>query len=233
MLAKEASIVDAASGGRLTLGVGIGGEFPGEWDALDVPVKQRGARMDESLALMKRLWTEADVTHDGRFFSCEGLTFYPSPAQEGGPPLWVGGRTEPAMKRAVEVGSGWLPYLYRPSTYARSVETINNMMADAGRTTKGFGWSLHLMTAIGETREEALDLAESGLRAGYNYDGDYRELAERYCLIGTPDECVEQLKAFGEAGAEDILLSWLAPAERQTEQIETTGREILPKLKSA
>ncbi len=233
MLAKEASIVDAASGGRLTLGVGIGGEFPGEWDALDVPVKQRGARMDESLILMKRLWTEVDVTHTGRFFSCEGLTFYPSPVQEGGPPIWVGGRTEPAMKRAVDKGSGWIPYLYRPSTYARSVETINNMMADAGRTTEGFGWSLHLMTAIGETREEALELATDGLRAGYNYDGDYRELAERYCLIGTPDECVEQLKAFGEAGAEDILLSWLAPAERQTEQIEVTGREILPKLKNA
>jgi alkanesulfonate monooxygenase SsuD/methylene tetrahydromethanopterin reductase-like flavin-dependent oxidoreductase (luciferase family) len=137
------------------------------------------------------------------------------------------------MKRAVDKGSGWIPYLYRPSTYARSVETINNMMADAGRTTEGFGWSLHLMTAIGETREEALELATDGLRAGYNYDGDYRELAERYCLIGTPDECVEQLKAFGEAGAEDILLSWLAPAERQTEQIEVTGREILPKLKNA
>jgi len=232
MLAKEASIVDAASAGRLTLGVGIGGEFPGEWDALGGPVKQRGARMDESLTLMKRLWTESDVTHDGRFFSCEGLTFYPSPAQAGGPPLWVGGRSEPAMRRAVDKGSGWLPYLYRPSTYARSVETIGNLLADAGRTSDGFGWSLHLMAAIGDSREEALELATNGLRAGYNYDGDYQDLAERYCLLGTPDECVEQLKAYGDSGAEDILLSWLAPADRLTEQIEVTGREILPKLRN-
>ncbi len=56
------------------------------------------------------------------------------------------------------------------------------------------------------------------------------ELAERYCLLGTPDECVEQLKAFEEAGAQDILLSWLAPADRISGQIEVAGREILPRL---
>lgn len=230
MLAKEATIVDAASGGRLTLGVGVGGEFPGEWDALDIPIKERGARTNESIELMKRLWSEEDVTHDGRFFSCRGITLYPSSPQAGGPPLWVGGRAEPGMKRAAKYGDGWLPYLFRPSHYARSVETLGNMLVEAGRNTDGFGWGLHLMTALGETREEAVATATAGLEAGYNYDGDYSELAERYCLLGTPDECVEQLKAFEEAGARDILLSWLAPASRISEQIEVAGREILPCL---
>ena len=83
---------------------------------------------------------------------------------------------------------------------------------------------------MGESREEAVATATAGLEAGYNYDGDYSELAERYCLLGTPDECVEQLKAFEEAGAQDILLSWLAPGERISEQIEVAGREVLPRL---
>ncbi len=230
MLAKEATIVDAASGGRLTFGIGVGGEFPSEWDALDVPTKERGARTDESLELMKRLWSEKDVTHEGRFFSCNGITLYTSSPQAGGPPLWGGGRAEVGMRRAVKYGDGWLPYLFRPSNYTRSYETVGNMLVEAGRDPETFGWGLHLMTALGESREEALATATAGLEAGYNYDGDYSELAERYCLLGTPDECVDQLIAFREAGAQDILLSWLAPANRISEQIEVAGREILPRL---
>ncbi len=134
------------------------------------------------------------------------------------------------MKRAVKYGDGWLPYLFRPSHNSRSRETLSNMLSEAGRSADGFGWGLHLMTALGETREEAVATAAAGLEAGYNYDGDYSELAERYCLLGTPDECIEQLKAFEEAGAEDILLSWLAPAGQISDQISAVGSEVLPRL---
>lgn len=231
MLAKEASVVDVASGGRLTLGIGVGGEFPTEFDALEVPLKERGARTDESLQIMKRLWSEQDVTHAGRFFSFQGLTLYPPAAQRDGPPIWVGGRTEPAMRRAVKYGDGWLPYLYRPSHYARSVETVGGMLADAGRSADDFGWGLHLMTVLGDSHDEARETAAAGLRAGYLYEGDYDRLAERYCLLGTPDECAQLLIEFHEAGARDILLSWLAPAERIAEQIRLVGEEVIPKLR--
>lgn len=233
MLAKEAAVVDAASGGRLTLGVGVGGEFQTEFDALGVPTRQRGARTDETLEIVRRLWREQDVAHSGRFFSFEGLTIDPQPLQEGGPPVWVGGRSEPAMQRAVTYGDGWLPYLYRPSHYERSVQTVGNMLAEDGREAGGFGWGLHLMTALGDTRDEARATAAAGLRAGYLYEGDYERLADRYCLLGTPQECVEQLREFSAAGARDILLSWLAPADRIAAQIEAVGREVIPRLQAA
>ena len=144
--------------------------------------------------------------------------------------MWVGGRAEPAMRRAVRYGNGWLPYLFRPSHYARSYETVGNLLVDSDRNTENFGWGLHLMTAIEDTREKSVEMAAAGLRAGYRYDGDYEALAERYCLLGPADEAAQTLREFEKAGAEDILLSWIAPAERLTEQITVAGTEILPLL---
>ena len=88
------------------------------------------------------------------------------------------------------------------------------------------------MTALGDTRDEARATAAAGLRAGYLYEGDYERLADRYCLLGTPQECVEQLREFYAAGARDILLSWLAPADRIASQIEAVGREVIPALRA-
>jgi probable F420-dependent oxidoreductase len=232
MLAKEASVVDQASGGRLTLGVGVGGEFPGEFRALGVPTGERGARTDEAIRILRKLWAGGTASHRGKHFAFDNVTLVPAPAQPGGPKVWIGGRTDAALRRAARLGDGWLPYLYRPSQYARSLESLAGLLAKRGRSVETFGRGLHLMTAVASTREESVRLAAAELRAGYRYDGSYDELAERYVLLGPPDSAAARLEEYEAAGAQDILLSWMVPAHLIDEQIAVVGRDVMPRIQS-
>jgi probable F420-dependent oxidoreductase len=232
MLAKEASVVDQASGGRLTLGLGVGGEFPGEFRALGVPTGERGARTDETIRILRKLWAGGAASHRGKHFAFDDVSLVPAPAQPGGPKVWIGGRTDAAMRRAARLGDGWLPYLFRPSQYARSVETLGGLLARRGRSIDGFGMGLHLMTAVASNREESVRLAAAELRAGYRYDGSYEELAERYVLLGPPEAAAARLKEFESAGAREILLSWMVPARLIEEQIAVVGRDVIPRIQS-
>ncbi|MBI4219809.1 MAG: LLM class flavin-dependent oxidoreductase [Chloroflexi bacterium] len=233
MLAKESSVVDLASGGRLILGLGVGGEFPGEFRALGVPLNERGARTDETIGILRRLWTGERITHTGRHFSFREVDINPRPLQLGGPPIWIGGRSDAALERAAESGDGWLPYLFRPSHYARGAQSLRGMLSKHGKDPEKFGWGLHLMTAVGRTREESVSLAAASLRAGYKYDGSYEELAERYVLLGPPEDAVARLKEFHDAGVRHALLSWMVPSDRIDEQIAVVGEKVIPSLKWA
>ncbi|MBI4305485.1 MAG: LLM class flavin-dependent oxidoreductase [Chloroflexi bacterium] len=232
MLAKEASVVDLASGGRLILGLGVGGEFPGEFRALGIPVHERGARTDEAIAILRKLWTGERVTHAGKHFAFDAVDINPRPAQPGGPPIWIGGRTDAALERAAKSGDGWLPYLFRPSHYARGAQTLRDLLTKQGKSVDEFGWGLHLMTAVRRTREESVQLAAASLEAGYKYDGSYRELAERYVLLGPPEEAVARLEEFHDAGVRQVLLSWMVPAERIDEQIQVVGEHVIPGIRA-
>ena len=125
LLAKQVTALDVVSGGRFSLGVGVGGEFAKEFEACGVPVKERGARTNEALEVMKRLWTEDEVTFDGRFTKLSGVTLDPKPVQRPHPPIWISGRSDAAMKRCAKYGTGWLPYMYTPEKLAASLQTIH------------------------------------------------------------------------------------------------------------
>src|SRR3990172_9525478 len=100
LAAKEIASVDIISGGRLIVGVGVGGEYPKEFEAVGVPVKERGARTDEAIHVLKLLFTQDNVTFHGRFTNLEGVTLQPKPPQAGGPPVWGAGRSGGAVRRA-------------------------------------------------------------------------------------------------------------------------------------
>ena len=123
ILAKQVTTLDRLSRGRFNLGVGVGGEYPKEFEACGVPVNERGARTDESLEVMGRLWTEDDVHFDGRFTKLSGVTLKPKPIQKP-PPIWVSGRSKGAMRRTARFAKGWIPYMYTPEMLAESVESI-------------------------------------------------------------------------------------------------------------
>ena len=123
IVAKQVADLDRATGGRLILGVGIGGEYPAEFRACHVPITERGRRTDEAIGLLRTLWTAQPITHDGRFYAMEDVRVHPAPAQPGGPPIVVAGRKEPAMRRAALLGDGWMPYLYSPRRYAANEVT--------------------------------------------------------------------------------------------------------------
>lgn len=140
LVAKQAAEVDALSGGRLRLGVGVGA-VARETAALGVDFHTRGQRMDEQLALLRRLWTEEAVTFEGRWHHIPdgGGLMGPRPVQRP-IPIWIGGRSEAAMQRAARLADGWMPLLPAPDEQARArVDAFRASTAAAGRLPSEVG----------------------------------------------------------------------------------------------
>ncbi len=108
VVAKEFASLDHVSGGRVILGVGVGGESAKDFEAVGVDPRERGARTDEAMRALRELF-RGRASFSGRFFSFEDVEIEPGPAQPGGPPLWVGGRSPAAIRRAASLGDGWIP----------------------------------------------------------------------------------------------------------------------------
>lgn len=232
VLAKIATSLDVASGGRLTLGVGIGGEFPVEFEAAGLNVKHRGRMTNESLEIMRRLWSGESVNYEGRHFTLNDVSQRPLPTQKPGPPVWVSGRRDAAMRRAALLGEGWLPYFYSPERYADSVTKINDFAAEAKRDLSGFQWAFFPYTSIYPTVEEAAEVAANALGSNYLYDGNFIDIVRRYCIIGPVQNCVDRLVEYVNAGARHIVFTITCRPEDRQRHIETLSKEVIPELKA-
>ena len=192
--AKQLADLDSRSSGRVWVGIGVGGEFPEEFEAVGVPVEERGPRTDEAIEILRALWQGGPVTHRGRFFRFDDLELRPvrppgadAPAMRpGGPPLIVSGRKAPAMRRAARLGDGWMPYLMSPGAYARSVAVIRDEAGAAGRDLAGFEWMMYLYCSVRRDGDRARDDVASFLGGAY---GDKpRGMLDRIAPSGTPEE---------------------------------------------
>mgnify|MGYP002700806487 FL=1 len=110
IMAKELTSLDILSKGRLIASIGIGGDYPREFQACGVPIKERGARANEGIEIMRKYWSGERFDYNGKIFQLEDVDMLPPPVQPGGPQLWVFGRSEAAMRRAARLGDGWQPY---------------------------------------------------------------------------------------------------------------------------
>jgi probable F420-dependent oxidoreductase len=138
--ARSLATVDRLSGGRVTLGAGIGW-LDVEYDALGVPFKERGARMDEIIPLLRRLWSEPDIEHHGRFYDFGPVKFEPKPIQNktGGLPIELGGASPAALKRAGRLGDGWIEIGAKSEAdLAAKLEVVNQARIEAGRENQRF-----------------------------------------------------------------------------------------------
>src|SRR6188768_2526971 len=99
VLAKELATLDFLSQGRLFPAIGLGGDESKDLQAVGINKKERAGRADEMIVLMRRLWTEENVTFIGKYFSVDDATIMPRPWQKNGPPIWIGGRSEAALRR--------------------------------------------------------------------------------------------------------------------------------------
>jgi len=232
LLAKLVTTVDLVSNGRLDLGIGISGqrETRVEFEAVGIPVQTRGRRTNEMLAVMKRLWTEARVTHHGEFFDFEDVTLLPQPVQQPHPPIWVAGRSEAAMRRAAVLGDGWYPYLFPVQRLRTSNEAVRRYAAEAGRELSGFHWGVMQPTAIAGDRQEALALAVTNVGQRYVTPGrSADDIAQALCLTGTPEDCIRGIEARIEAGGRDFVLGFLAPDDKERlRQMELFAKRVIP-----
>ena len=227
--AKITATLDVLSGGRLIFGVGVGGENPKEFELCGVPHAERGARVTEGIDVVRALWRETPATFHGRFSRFEGVSIDPKPVQKL-PPIWVGGRSDAALVRAGSQGDGWVSYVVQPERYARSLEKIREAAHAAGRSLTGFTGAHLAFITVGRDYERARKTWVSVLSR--RYAQDFEPLANKYGVIGTPEQCAAQLAAFRDAGCTYFLLSAIGDPRDEREQLETIAAEILPRFRA-
>ena len=232
MLARMTATLDAASNGRLTVGVGIGGEYPAEFENSGLRVNQRGRRTDECLEVMRRLWQGERVDFEGRHFQLSGAEINPLPSQKPHPPVWVSGRRDAAMQRAARFGEGWVPYFFDPPRYRDSVEKIEAFADEQDRSLNGFQWGFFPYISMYETEQEAAEIAARQLGGQYLYGGEFINIVRRYCLLGTPEQCAERLQEYIDAGARHIVFSITCPPEDRERHIEDIAAKLIPMFQS-
>ncbi|MFT4596240.1 MAG: putative F420-dependent oxidoreductase [Paracrocinitomix sp.] len=226
LLAKQVAMLDVVSGGRFSLGIGVGGEFPREFEAVGVPVTERGARTNEALEIINLLLTEKNVSFDGRFTTLNDITISPGPIQKPSVPIWVAGRKDVAMKRVAKYGTGWMPYMYTPDMLAESMGKIADFSVEAGRPADAVQAGLFIFTCVHESRDRALELANEQLSKQYNQD--FTKLVHKYTISGSPDDCIEQINAYRQAGAETIIFAQGCPPDYTESNTRLIAESILP-----
>lgn len=229
LAAKMIATLDRVSHGRFELGVGVAGEYPAEFAACGVPVTERGARTDEALALLRRLFTGEPVTFDGRYARVDGERLAPQPTRPGGPPVWIGGRRPAAMRRAGRYANVWLPYLVTPQRLADSLATVREAAVEHGRDQRDVRGAILCWSVVDSDARWARRAAVEA--TGTMYAQDFEPMADRYLVTGKPAEVIERLTEYADAGAESVLLGPACPDEDRPRVIDTFANEVLPALR--
>ncbi|MSP05247.1 MAG: LLM class flavin-dependent oxidoreductase [Acetobacteraceae bacterium] len=227
-VAKQVTTLDHLTEGRFILGVGVGGEFPNEYAACGVPLNERGARLGEGVAVLRKFFSGEPVSHDGKFYGpFTDVAMRPGPRQPGGPPIWFAGRSDAALRRIGRIGDGWLSYVLTPEMYQAGLTKI--AAAAAGRTIKNFGTSHLLFTRVDDTYEKSLDAATETLSVRYAMD--FRRAAQRYCALGRPEQVAERIREFHAVGLRHVILDLLGPYEERQRQIAWFAADVAPLLR--
>jgi probable F420-dependent oxidoreductase len=226
--AKQVASLDHICGGRLIFGVGVGGEFPGEYAACGVPVNERGARLSEAIPLVRDLIRGETVEGDGRFYPFPATRLQPPSPQPGGPPIWCGGRSPAALTRMGRMADGWISYVVTPDQYREGLEAIARAASEARRKLERFGTAHLLFMRLDDSRETALEAATEHLSRRYAMD--FRRAADRYSALGRPADVAERIHAFREAGLRHIVLDLVGPMEDRDDQLERFASEVRPLL---
>ena len=225
LVAKELASLDYLSGGRVVLGVGVGGEGGKDFEAVGVPVGERGARTDEAMLALRELFSGREASFAGRFFRFEGITIEPSSPQPGGPPLWVGGRSAAALSRAGRLGDGWMPIWVSPERFAAGWAEVRRIAGEASRDPDVLIPAVVLPARIADDGERARRLAAEHLARRYGMEVE-EHLVRRYCLAGTPEECSARIHDYVQAGARHVIFNLCAGPRDFLEQAERLVADV-------
>ncbi|MFZ0837945.1 MAG: TIGR03619 family F420-dependent LLM class oxidoreductase [Xanthobacteraceae bacterium] len=228
LLAKQLSSMDLLSEGRLIMGL-ASGWYRREFDAVGVPFEQRGKIMDENLDILTRFWTEPMVKGQYTYHKIPAGVMYPKPVQKPRPPILIGGYVDRVLKRAAVSGDGWLTYFYTPESFAKSWAKIRDFAKEAGKNPDHLLNGAQLPIRIGKSRAAVESEMMEWLGKEWDY-ASWSESTKDSAVIGTVDECVEQLKAHLAVGVQKLIF---VPYRYELEQIEIIAREIIPRLKNS
>ncbi len=222
LVAKQCASIDHLSNGRLLPAFGVGNARSADWETAGLSSRSRGARADEALDLLARLWSERDVSFRGKYYSARGLTIEPSPVQQP-LPLWIGGASEAAIRRTARVGTGWLGGLHTVAQTRETVSAIRRAAAEAGRPIDEDHYGATFAFRFGSRDDAPVERAVAPLRRL----GE--EVLESYLAVGDAQAIVRRLEAFVEAGVSKFVLRPLADDDRgMLDQSRRLVEEVLP-----
>ncbi len=252
-VAEQGAILDHLTGGRLTLGFGLGDDAA-EFALFRVPAKQRGARAEEQLAIVRGLWSGEPLTFRGRFYELEDVRLRTPPLRTGGPPVWIGGWGPKQLERAARLGDAWLPGPVGTFAEIRERQAAYDEHVRArGEDPLARARPLIRDVIVAETDEAAWELAARSVLKAYRatyVESDHvlvgressgraivddRDLAADRLVVGDPETVAEQLAACVEELATTELvvrlkLPGLEP-KQMTEMLHLLGRRVVPELR--
>jgi probable F420-dependent oxidoreductase len=216
--AKTLATIDQLSGGRVILGAGVGW-LREEFEAVGAPAfEERGAVTDEYLRFMRATWTTDPVSFTGRFVSVSQVHALPKPAQPGGIPIWIGGHTDAAVRRAAALGDGWHPIALRPpgllfpDEYAKRAEQIRAWAREAGRDPATITLSVRVPMEVRSRRLKP-------------------PVGERPLFQGTAEQVIADIRAYATAGVTHFVFDFTTQDLRLVvENLERFAQEVRPKL---
>lgn len=224
LTAKELATLDFLSGGRLIVGVGAGNPKLPEFEAFGISPRQRGARVDEAIALMRQLWRKSRVTYRGEFSQVRNISLKPKPLQRPYPPIWIGGGSPAAFRRVGLVGDGWLGSSVTPDEVKTAIKSIRSIARRAGRKVQpdSYGVLLHFNCCKDNCTIEKLK--------PYLPFGRKDIPLQRFCALGSAAQVGERVQEYLDAGARLVVLRPACPAREAMRQVEMVSSEIAPRL---
>ena len=207
-VARQISTLALHAPGRLTFGVGVGGEDRHEMEVVGVDPATRGRRTDEALDVLRPLLAGGTVDHRGDFYDAPDVCIHPAPSPPV--PVTVGGRSNAAINRAGQRGDGWLATWCSPARFAEGVARAKKVAADAGRTDVSWRHGYQIWVGLGDTPDEGTSVLAPAMEKFY---GMPYSAFERYSPVGTPADIADWLRPYLEAGARDINLAPIAATD--------------------
>jgi probable F420-dependent oxidoreductase len=223
--AKEMATVDWLSRGRFFPAVGVGVELPREFDASGVPFNQRGRRTDEAIHVIRLLWTETEVTYQGEFYKLDRVSIFPKPWQTP-PPIWIGGKSDAAIRRTARVGDGWIPSLITPEEFRAGAERVKELAQAAGREVPEDHFGTLINVAIADSAADALAMAEPYIQRGRVDDATMRQCT----AFGPADAVVAKMEEYVKGGASKFILRPLCPPDRMLAQLSAVAERVAPEF---
>jgi len=225
VVAKALATVSLVAPGRVVAGFGVGGEFPEEFAATGTDLHRRGAYTDDALTIIDKLWTGEPVHHHSDWAQLDGFVLEPVPVR---PTVWIGGRSEAALRRAVRFGDGYVPYLVSPRQFADRRRRLHELAAAEGRSLDGFGWVCLATLVPGPTVDDALATATGALRLS----GLTPESVRARYLLGDDASILAHIEQYLEAGVDHLILGCIPGDDAAVDAFFATCERLLPQLRA-
>ena len=223
-VAKTYATLDYLTGscGRVIMAVGLGSD-PRDCIACGIKPEERAKRMEEGVQVMRKLWAGTNVTHEGKFYNFSDVTITPRPAK-GSLDVWIGGKSDLAIKRTARYGDGWFPSFVTPEEFKDGMAKMVEYGKHYGRTVNPREAGVLIFTHISDNRSRAQEVVQKFF-SGFPLPAE--SLPAR-CALGSAQECMEKIQSYVDAGCSKFVLWPIVPPDELVPQIERYGKEVIP-----